>query len=797
MPGVGSSSQPNNYSGVRMRYSAPVRSKIIVGLFGSSLAAAGVMAQDVASSGLEEVLVTAQRRAEKLSDVPISVSAYSQEKLDVQGVRAIDDIARLTPGVTFTRTDARNGASANISIRGISSTAGASTTGLYIDDTPIQIRSLGYSSFNTFPQVFDVERVEVLRGPQGTLFGAGSEGGTVRFLTPQPDLTKSSAYVRTELGYTEGGDPSFEAGAAFGGPIVDDKLAFRISAWFRRDGGWVDRTDWSRTTRTPTNVLDTNSNYGDTSVVKAALTYAPTEDLRITPSIYYQNQELNDTPAYWEILSDSDEGKFRSGNAITAPSEDRFYLPALKIEWDLGAFSIVSNTSYFNRKNAATNDYTAFEAGIWGGNPYYPVGMFAPSFQANAQNNLTQEVRLQSNDADARFNWVVGAFYSHARQTASQRVQDTFLPAMILARYGIPIEAFFGQGLLDGVYTSYNAPLIARDDQVALYGQADFKVTDKLTLTGGLRGSKTKVEAYGKFRGPVAGPDVEDSGSQKEDPLTPKLGASYKFDDANMAYATAAKGFRIGGFNPRVGLPCGPQLASLGLSGTPTLYESDTVWSYEVGSKNTLADNRVRLSSSLFYIDWKNIQQTVALSSCGFQFIANLGSATSKGGDIQIELEATDNLVLALSVGYTDAQFDEDVKGGPGAAANLVSEGDHIVGSPWTGAASAQYNFIVRDHDGYARLDYQYQGGQDDLVPGNNPANGSFNPAAVFSVPQTNLLSARLGAKWSGLDVSLFVNNLLNSDTRLSHSPTPGPIALYQNTTFRPRTYGVTAAYRY
>jgi outer membrane receptor protein involved in Fe transport len=755
-----------------------------------------VFAQE-STSGIEEVVVTAQRRTEELSDVPISVSAYSQAKLDVQGVRAIDDIARLTPGVTFTRTDARNGAAANISIRGISSTAGASTTGLYIDDTPIQIRSLGYSSFNTFPQVFDLERVEVLRGPQGTLFGAGSEGGTVRFITPQPDLAKGSAYVRTELGHTESGAPSFEAGAAFGGPIVNNKVAFRISAWFRRDGGWVDRTDWSRVTRTSTNTLDKNSNFGDTSVVKAALIYAPTEDLHITPSIYYQNQELNDTPAYWELFSDTGEGEFKSGNAISAPSADRFYLPALKVEWDLGAVSLVSNSSYFNRKNRATNDYTAFEAGIWGGNPFYPVGMFAPSYQANAQNNFTQEVRLQSNGENARLNWVVGAFYSHARQTASQRVQNTFLPGLIQARFGIPIEAFFGQGLLDGLYTSVNEPLIARDDQIALFGQADFKATEKLTLTVGLRGSKTKVEAYGRYRGPVAGPDVEDSGSQEEEPLTPKVGASYKFDEDNMAYVSAAKGFRIGGFNPRVGLPCTPQLAALGLPGTPSLYESDSVWSYEVGSKNAFADNRVRLSSSVFYIDWSNIQQTVGLNTCGFSFIANLGSATSRGADIQFELEATDNLMLSLSVGYTDAKFDEDVKGGPGATLNLVSEGDHIVGSPWTGAAAVQYNFLVRERSGYARMDYQYQGGQDDLVPATNPQNGSFNPAGVFHVPQTDLLSARVGAKWSGVDLSLFVNNLLNSDTVLSHAPTPGPIALYQNTTFRPRTYGVTATYRY
>jgi outer membrane receptor protein involved in Fe transport len=183
-----------------------------LGLLGSTLASTSLLAQQQQSGaegpaaasggGLEEIVVTAQRRTERLQDVPISISAFSSEQMDVQGVRGIDDIARLTPGITFQRTDARNTAMSSISIRGIASSAGAATTGIYIDDTPVQVRALGAgaTAFNAFPQVFDLDRVEVLRGPQGTLFGAGSEGGTVRFITPQPNLTHAGGYVRSELG---------------------------------------------------------------------------------------------------------------------------------------------------------------------------------------------------------------------------------------------------------------------------------------------------------------------------------------------------------------------------------------------------------------------------------------------------------------------------------------------------------------------------------------------------------------------------------------------------------------------
>jgi outer membrane receptor protein involved in Fe transport len=809
-----------------MRYSIKSGLPIAFATLGSSITGSLAHAQEDATPSLEEVVVTAQRREEKLSDVPLSISAFSQERLDAQGVRSIDDVVRLTPGVTFARADARNGQAATISIRGIASGAGASTTGIYIDDTPIQIRSLGYSSFNTFPQIFDLERVEVLRGPQGTLFGAGSEGGTVRFITPQPSLSDTSSYVRAELANTAGGDPTYEGGAAFGMPLADGKLGFRASAWYRRDGGWVDRINWDRTTRTPLSDVASNSNSQNSTVGKVALTYAPTDTLRITPSIYYQKLKADDSPSYWTALSDPDGGHFNNGNSVRQESEDRFYLPALKIDWTLGPVTLVSNTAYFNRNNEALNDYSAFEAGLWTGNPYFPAGFFAVTSQVNQQSNLTQELRLQSNNPDSRLNWVGGVFFSHSRQTAKQRVQDTFLPGLYNAITGcnftdpppplIPPRpntcptqvpaAGFGQPLADGLYTFVADPIIARDEQTALYGQADFKATDRLTLTLGLRASKTKVEAAARYRGPVVGPPVSDSGSQDEKPVTPKAGVSYKINDNNMVYASAAKGFRIGGYNPRVGLPCGGQLASLGLfdaSGAPAapkLFDSDTVWSYELGSKNALADGKFQLNTSVYYIDWKNIQQGVALQ-CGFTFVANQGSATSKGFDVDTIIDVTSALKVGLSIGYSDAKYDENVFGGPAATAPLVSAGDHIVGSPWSGAAYTQLSFnAFGGRAAYARLDYQYQSDQTDRIASSNPGNGTYNPNAVFLLRQTNLLSARLGMRWSGLDVSAFVNNLADSHPTLSQALSGGigPVpTLYQQTTFRPRTFGVTATYRY
>src|ERR1039457_5562671 len=189
---------------------------------------------------LQEITVTAQRRSEDINKVPINITAYSEAQLDDQGVHQIDDIARLTPDLQFTHTSGAAGNnSSNIAIRGVFSDVGAATTGIYIDDTPIQMRNVGYWNANAFPQVFDLECVEVLRGPQGTLFGAGAEGSAVRFITPDPGLSQYSGYARSEVAGTLSGDPSYELGAAVGGPIIQDQLGFRVSAWGRHDGGYL------------------------------------------------------------------------------------------------------------------------------------------------------------------------------------------------------------------------------------------------------------------------------------------------------------------------------------------------------------------------------------------------------------------------------------------------------------------------------------------------------------------------------------------------------------------------------
>jgi len=808
------------------------------------LAAAGDAA---ASSGaLEEVVVTATRRSERLQDVPISVTAFSQEKLDSQGLRSIDDLTRLSPGVMFQRNG--NGSSANyndensdISIRGIDSQAGTSTTGIYIDDTPVQSRHIGFGAVNVFPALFDLDRVEVLRGPQGTLFGAGAEGGVVRFITPQPDLNKDSGYLRSEAASTKAGDASYEMGAAAGGPIINDVLGFRVSASFRRDGGWVDRAGYTLTPNPanpllPTPVLgrvgETDANWQETMTFRAALKWAVNDAVTVTPSFYYQQLHINDTASYWVGLTNAGADKFYNGNALTNPSRDPFSLSAVKIEWNLGFAELTSNTSYFERHQHSTSDYTQYLRATYGFFGLLPTIYPQPgdagyaTFEDN-QRNFYQEFRLASSDPAARFVWNTGIFYSRLNENIPENIFDATLDAETGGNVCSPTlpcpngEIFTGP--VDRVI----------DKQIAAFGELTFKFTDTLKATAGVRVSKVDFTGSTYAGGPFLGtPNSGTQASSSEKPVTPKAVLSWQPDRSNLYYLSVSKGYRVGGVNVGVGTICGGDLETLGLpTGSdglrhvPTQFSSDSLWSYELGGKNTFLDHRLQIDSSLFVINWKNIQQNVYLPSCGEQFTANLGQVQSRGGDIDVQFRPIDTLTLGLTVAYTDARFTKNscagvlqfdgsvmrpdgttgactgiVNGAAQIAPQIVSEGNRLPGAPWSIMASAEKTFDEwNGRTPYARADYQFTNAQSALLPGQDTRNALFDQS-IPGLPQTKNLQLRAGFRWNGYDVSLFADNVLDQHPELFKSRDIADDLtdnLYFGRSVRPRTVGVTATYRY
>jgi iron complex outermembrane recepter protein len=631
----------------RQPYSLPMAQLILA----AGLAAVGAWdtAKADGDNELAEITVTATKQAEGIAKVPISVEAYSQETLDRVGARDISDIMNLTPGVTISSSDGTafgSGAGANISIRGIVSYAGSPTTAIYIDDTPIQVRLYGYSS-NAYPEIFDLERVEVLRGPQGTLFGASSEGGNIRFITPSPSLTDYSVYGRSELSYTQAGAPSEEAGVAVGGPIVANNVGFRLSVWGREDGGWLDRTNYE------TNLTSTNANSRNTVVIRGAIAWQINDNFIVTPTMFFQRLNSQDTSSFWPQLSDSSADKFVAGNVLAQPLQDQFALPALKIEYSLPGVSITSISSFFTRRMTTLEDDTNFDSALAGAGPYPTLpGQNGWGATLTTQNNVTEELRVQSSDPSVIFSWVAGAYYGRQRQHTVGNYADTYFPQLIESTTGETLEQLFGAGLTDGLYVDMEN-LRWVDSQTALFGQLTYSFTDRVKAIVGVRASKDTDTFSDWEGGAINGPTPNTAaGSETDHPVTPRFGIEDQYDSNNLYYATVAKGYRQGGGQLAVpAAACASDFANLGITSLPKSYSPDSLWSYEIGAKNKMADNRIQLFTSLFYVDWKNVQQEPLLVQCGYQYFANLGNARSMGFDAQLQAKVADDFLVDLSLG--------------------------------------------------------------------------------------------------------------------------------------------------
>jgi iron complex outermembrane recepter protein len=745
------------------------------------------------SGDLEEIVVSATRRDVSALNVPISISALNAAALDNLGIRDFADVARAVPGLTF--TPGWDG-STNVSIRGISSPIGAGTTGVYIDDTPIQVRFVGAgsTSTNAYPAVFDLERIEVLRGPQGTLFGAGSEGGTIRFITPEPGMRTYSGYARAETSFTDGGNPSYESGAAFGGPIIDNVLGFRVSAYVRQDGGWLDRASYPSG-----DVTQRNSNSQDTVVLNGAITVAPADDLKITAAVFYQDIHRDDLGSYWANLSDAANGIFKTGQPLEQPGSDHFILPSLKVQWAFNGMTAISNTSYLNRRNPSTADYSSYIPELLGGSFYVPAAanFTSPADFLNTQQVFTQEIRLQSSDSDDRLTWVVGSFFQRSRQESTETIYSPQLNELTNALYGVPVIDAFGVGLGPGGL-SYLGIDSTVDQQTAGFGQIDLKLASDITLTAGARIAKTKFSFVNSQQGPLNGGNTASTGAESQTPVTPKVGLSYKPVPDWLLYASAAKGFREGGANTAVSADrCAVDLNALGLTQAPSKYDADTVWSYEVGAKGRAFDGHVQIESSVFYIPWKNTQEVVPLTDCGFRYIANVGSALSQGFDLEIDWRVIDGFTLGASVARTDAKYTATALGGAlpgGGRAVIVNNGDPLPVAPWQVHSSAEYSFSVHaDKDAYLRITDDYSSSYHS-GPGANSV--AYDPELAHQ-DSLRYSTLRAGVRTQAWDASFFVNNLLNSDSTLNitHDTLASPLVRID--TYRPRTIGVTATYRY
>ena len=793
---------------------------------GALLASAGAQAQQAAQApdadaGIEEVVVTATKQAESASKVPISISAYTQQMMDDRAIRTISDIVAQTPGLDL-GDQGNNGAGNRVSVRGIDSNSGAATTGVYIDDTPLQSRSNPVNLAGTvFPEVFDLERVEVLRGPQGTLFGAGAEGGVVRFITPTPSLEKNSAYARSEASFTQHGDPSIEGGAAFGGPLKEGVLGIRVSGWARHSGGYVDRTSWQ------TGETHKAADWSEAGGARVALLWQPTDGWQVTPSLLYQGSHTNDSPDYWSYLSSPSSGRFVNGYAAQQPSTEHFTLPGLKIQGDLGALQFTSITSFFYRSEGNVTDVTNYDiagalgaAGANGEDNIFPTVASGAPVQdlfigTTHQNIFTQELRLQNTDASARLKWVAGLYYQNSRLNDVQVAPNPQLinlfdeqqgPGAFDSYYYDPSTCVSDcAGLLRGT-VEYQGSEYSRDQQIAAFGNVNYRITPRLSLVAGLRVEKTKSTFVAIEDGPVNNGSSIGGGGADATPVTPKLGLSFQKDDDTLYYATLAKGYRPGGGNSHIPPACSLDLSNIGLTtGAPGSYDSDTTLSYELGTKQRALDGHLSIDASAYYIDWRNVQWYYFLPNCGYGITFNLGHVRSTGFDLDLNWKLSPELLAGLAIGYNSAYFDDTVtKGG-----SPVVFADQTLGqAPLTVFTSLEYRFSGRNDGWYARITDDYKSANDGKYLYQFADSAVYDPD-LKPGPSSNQLDLRLGHRLSGLDISAFVSNALDSSPRFVNPQSSHYVGydfnsgdavgspIYAYSTLRPRTIGVTLTWNY
>jgi len=916
-----------------MRYNSKIAGLLVSTALGSGLFVQAAHAQGQAgaeakpaSTQLEDVVVTATRQTSTANKVALSIAAVTQKTLDEQGIKNVNDLQRVVPGLAISGVDA--GVSL-FSLRGIVGTgATAATTGVYLDDTPLQKRSTNGVSQNNgtpAPPLFDLDRVEVLRGPQGTLFGGGSEGGTVRFIMPQPSLTNYTVAARTEFANTEYGSPSYEGGLAVGGPIIQDKLGFRLTADTRFNGGYIDEVN----PYNPSQVRFKDANWSKVDAYRAALMWTPIDKLKLTGTFFTTSNNAGDassaymlpvtrtltTPSYCitnksattlygtsstispsvctgvnqYVRPSQTYGPYNfkpfqilSNNSTTTnnPASSRFTSPSFSIDYASPLFDVKSITSHINDQENSINWEQQQVAAVSGftdksGNYYAPGStvaftgatanvtagsiLFSPfpdyagAFKSrNRRDGWTQEVRLSSNGDPKPISWVAGVYYSNFHtHTFYQLPEDINQISQLL--YNVPANQRYSQRIALGAGQTCaslglpaNQPFLdsagacyvglppeagnvttERDQQLtekelAGFGEVNFWITSKLKLNGGLRYSANDLNYQQVFDGPASGwniPTVANTGvttgQTKSSPLTPKFGVEYDLADREMVYFTAAKGFRNGGVN--VPLPvaiCGAGLALVGLTvaDEPATYNSDSVWSYEVGGKFRLLD-RFQLNTSAYRIDWSNVQLSVSAPGCGPTFIMNAGQARSQGMDLQFQGRLLDSLTADVAVGYDDAKFTTTATGplpkNGTAATPVVNAGDSLPVPPWTVSLGLTYHFDAMTIPMYLRGDWQFTSA---YYGSYGPGVNSFTPDSR-SLPSTSVMNARWGITLNkNFDVNAFANNLLGSTDALALAggrsgctPNTDPSCasfstfnpFISKTTFRPRTVGVQLNYRY
>ena len=766
-----------------------------------------------AAAGFAEVLtVTARKREESLQEVPFSIVAQNEEELRDRGVDSLEGVAANVGG--FTVQNLGPGQS-QVAMRGIS--AGQvvrdqpgvkEQVGVYLDESTISL-----SLFTPEIDLFDMSRVEVLRGPQGTLFGSGSLSGTVRYITNQPAIGVRDGVGEFSLSSIDDGDVGGGAKVAVNVPIGDTS-AMRVTAYYNSIGGYMDAVQ-------PDLSVSEDVNSGSRTGARVAFHFAPNERLTVTPRLFYQEVDMDG----WNRIDDYnilanpfttsrpavDLGERELFTQFEEPTTDEFLLADLNVEYAFDAATLTSITSYTDRDVLVVRDATALTASITGGSQGFGEQVFTldgPLDDATTAKVLTQELRLSGERG--KVDWVAGVFYSDIERDYGQSLLVSGYETLT----GIPTAGNFGAAR-DVLFFS---DLDYDFEQVALFGELTYAVNDRLDLSGGLRFYDFDENRTQTFDGIFADPGTN-VGSTTADGVAPRLIASYAVTDNTTLNAQVAKGFRLGGINDPLNVPlCSPQ--DLITFGGRENWDDEVVWNYEVGSKSTFGGGRGTFNIAGFHMDIEDLQATVTAGTCSSRVIFNVPEARSSGIELELAAQPNSSFDFAVSTSYVDSELKSTLTStDPAGNVTVVAgirDGNRLPTVPeFQFAAAANYRWQMR-HGwvGYLTGTFQHIGSRFTQIGDQAEGFGIVNLLAFApnniggpltqntftfdpELPSYEILNLRLGFLHEQWDAALFVNNVTDEVALLALDQERGTLARVGYLTNQPRTFGVNTRVRF